>query len=515
MCNEDDISEGEIKEFKIGAGKVLLTKYNGVLSAVGAKCTHYGAPLITGSYSNGRVRCPWHGACFSTTTGDIEDFPGVDSLHKFEVCIEDGKVVVTADDKALTDFRRVKEMTGVCSAQHETLSETFLIIGGGVAALLCAETLRQEGFSGELIMARQEAHPPYDRPKLSKMLNATPASLYLRDEDFLKEKKITSLHAKAVHVDTANHIVTFADNSTRSYNKLFVATGGRPRQLNVAGSNLANICYLRSPEDANIIHESSPGKNIVVLGTGFIGMEVAASLVSKANSVSVVGSGRTKIPFEKLLGEKIGKMFLKLHKDKGVEFYLDHGVKEIQGVDGKVSSVVLTDGTSIPADVVIAGIGVVPSTEMLQNTDVKLDKAGNLVVDEFLYAGHDVYGGGDIVSFPYCYDEGKQINIGHWQLASAHGRCAALNMMGKKTPIRTIPFFWSGQFGKSLRYAGHCTSFDEIVYEGDVDEMKFTAYYCRENKVYSVAAMNMGAKVSELAFKLQDGTCPPADELRR
>lgn len=510
VCEENEVIEGAMKQFALGSGKILLTKYKGEISAVSAKCTHYGAPLATGSYSNGRVRCPWHGACFSTVTGDIEDFPGLDSLHKYDVNIKDGKVFVSYNEESMSNFRRIKEMTSSCS-----VGKTFLLLGGGAASMLCAENLRQEGFEGQVIIATQENHLPYDRPKLSKQMQAEASTLYLRDENFLKEKNIHIIFKKVESVDVDKRMVTFSDNSKQSYDKLFVGTGGTPRTLSIPGADLENVLYLRSPEDGNRIHNACQEKNVVVIGTGFIGMEVAAYLNKKAKSVSVVGSGRVKIPFAALLGEKIGSMFLKMHKDKGVKFFMDSGAKEINGADGKVQSVVLKDGTVIPADIVISGIGVVPSTTFLKDTNVKLDNRGNLVVDEFLYAGNNVYGGGDIVSFPYWYDGGKYVNIGHWQLASAHGKCAALNMLDKKTPIRSVPFFWTGQFGKSLRYAGHCTSFDEIIYEGDVDEMKFTAYYCRENKVYAVAAMNMGAKASEVAFLLQDGTCPPANKLRK
>lgn len=506
ICEENDIKEGEMKQFELGQGKVLITKTNGSISAVSAKCTHYGAPLVTGAYKHGKVRCPWHGACFNTVTGDIEDFPGLDSLHKYEVNIRNGKVFVKANEETFADFRRVKPMQTCCSDD-----EIYLIIGGGCAAILCAETLRQEGFKGQVIMTTQECHVPYDRTKLSKMLNAEAEKLYLRKEAFLKEKDIKiQFNKKAYSVDSTKRTVSFSDGSVQQYTKLFVATGGQPRVLSIPGHDLQNIFYLRSPEDANKIHESSQGKDVVILGTGFIGMEIAAYLTGKAKSVAVVGSGRSKVPFEKLLGEKVGSRFMKMHMDKGVKFHLDQPVKEIKGANGKVAGVVLQDDEVLPADVVLSGIGVVPSTGFMKDTSVQMNKYGHIIVDKFMKADEGIYAGGDIVSYPYCHDNDCRINIGHWQLASAHGRVAAMNMLGKEKPCVTVPFFWTGQFGKSLRYAGHCSSFDEIVYEGDVDDMKFAAYYIRKGKVHAIACMNMGAKASEVAFELQNGcfSCP-------
>lgn len=511
VCESNGILEGELKEVEFGSGKILLSKHNGVISAVSAKCTHYGAPLITGAYKNGKVRCPWHGACFNTTTGDIEDFPGLDNLHKYEVSIKDGKVIVSGDEKTLKDFRCTKAFNGDCKEK-----EIYLIVGGGGAAIICAETLRKEGFIGQIILATAENHLPYDRPKLSKALNTEPSKLYLRSNEFFKERKIEILfNKKAVQVDSDKNVVHFEDGTRQTYTKLFTATGGSPRPLTIPGCDLKNILYLRTPEDANFIDTVSPDKDLVVIGTGFISMELAAYFAKKCKSVTVIGSGRSRYPFERLLGERIGKMYYEQHISKGIKFYLDQPIKEIKGNDGTVTHVVLKNDETIKADVIIAGIGVSPSTGYFKNTNVQLDKAGHVIVDKFLQASDNIFCGGDIVLFPYRYDNDRLVNIGHWQLASYHGKCAALNMLGKKIPCSTVPFFWSGQFGKSLRYAGHCEKFDEIIYDGNVEEMTFAAYYYSVGKLAAVACMNMGAKASEVAFWIEDGTTPTPEELKK
>ncbi|XP_065647012.1 apoptosis-inducing factor 3 isoform X2 [Hydra vulgaris] len=507
VCNATDLREGELKEFDLGPGKVLLSKVNGQISAVSSKCTHYGAPLITGAYKNGKVRCPWHGACFSTITGDIEDFPGLDCLQAFKVEVNDGKVIVIANEESLINFRRVKSMDGYCSENKNII----LILGGGVSALICAETLRQEGYQGEIIMATKESHVPYDRTKLSKALNTKASDLYLRDINFLNEKGIIMAFNKlAVSVDIIQRKVLFADHSFQSYTKLFIATGSQPRHLDIPGNDLENIFYLRTPENANDIDSACINKDIVILGSGFIGMELACYFINKAKSVSVVG--RTSVPFEKLLGERVGKSLKMLHIAKGVKFF-ESSIKELIGTQGKVVGVVLADGTVIKTDVVISGIGVSPSTEFLENSSVVRDECGFIKVDQFMRCNTDVYAGGDIVSFPYVYDSGKYINIGHWQVASAHGRYAALNMLEKNVPLVTVPFFWTSLYGNSLRYAGYCSSFDQILYEGNVEELKFVAYYCRDGQVRAVASMNCGAKASEMAFKIESGDIKPPDNI--
>ncbi|XP_066929188.1 apoptosis-inducing factor 3-like [Clytia hemisphaerica] len=510
VCNESDVSEGQMKQVEFGSGKILLSKYNGQISAVSGKCTHYGAPLITGAYKDGKVRCPWHGACFNAVTGDIEDFPGLDSLHKYEVAIKNGKVIVKGSENTLKDFRCIKPMEDSCATK-----EIFLIIGGGGAAITCAETLRQQGFTGKIIMATSENHVPYDRPKLSKMLNAEPSKLYLRTPEFLKEKNIEVLYGKkAMKVDLQDKTVVFEDGTSQKYTKLFTATGGSPKLLNVPGSELGGVLYLRTPDDANQIDKLCPEKEIVILGTGFISMELAAYFSSKCKSVTVIGSGRTKYPFEKLLGDRIGKMYYNQHTSKGVKLIMDSPVKELVGENGKVAGVVLSNGQTIKADVVLVGIGVTPSTKYFNGAGVQMNSLGYVIVDKYLCASSDVYCGGDIVSFPYHYGDNEMINIGHWQLASNHGRCAAMNMLGKETPCVTVPFFWTQQYGKSLRYAGYAGGYDEILYEGNVEELTFAAYYFRKGKFVAIACINMGAKASEMALLIQDNQLPSMEDMK-
>uniref|UniRef100_A0A4W5M8I2 AIF family member 3 n=1 Tax=Hucho hucho TaxID=62062 RepID=A0A4W5M8I2_9TELE len=455
-------------------GRALLIKEHGEFSAIGHKCPHYGAPLVKGVLSKGHVRCPWHGACFNIATGDIEDFPGLDSLPTFQVTF-----LVRFD---LQSQKRSKAMAR-CSAviNSSTGFSHILIVGSGPAGLVCAETLRQEGFTDRIVMCTMDKYPPYDRPKLSKSLESTAEQLRLRSIDFLQAHDIELLTEKeAVAVDVKTKAVTFQDGSRMEYRKLFIATGSKPKPMNYKGQDVRNVFHLRTPEDANNVARLANNKNAVIVGTSFVGMEVAAALTDKAHSVSIIGI--EAVPFRKALGEKVGKAIMKLKE------------------------VVLKSGKVLRADVCVIGTGSGPATGFLKQSGVHMDSKGFVPVNKAMQTNIDgVYAGGDIVTFPFPGRSNKKVNIPHWQMAHVHGRVAALGMMGRPTEIKTVPYFWSAMFGKSLRYAGYGEGFDDVVIQGDVDELKFVAFYTRSEEVVAVASMNYDPIVSRVAEVLGSG----------
>ncbi|XP_062568726.1 apoptosis-inducing factor 3-like isoform X2 [Saccostrea cucullata] len=501
VCRESDLKDGEMKEFDLGDGKVLVVREGPEFHALGSKCTHYGAPLINGSHCNGRVRCPWHGACFSVKTGDIEDFPGLDSIPKFKTEVKDGNVKVTASKSALADPKVQRNM---CKAAKPS-DKKVLIIGGGPSSVTCAETLRQEGFTGEITIATQENNIPYDRPKLSKALDMTADKIALRSLDFYTKADINILKQKqATAVDTSSKTVTFKDGSTESYTSLVVATGGRPRVLPIPGTDLENVYQLRTPEDANQIAEKAAGKNVVIIGSSFIGMEVAASVVDKARSVSVLARG--KVPFQNTLGLKIGTLLKKMHEDNGMKFYFERGIKEFVGSDGKVTEAVLSDDTKLPADVCIMGVGVVPATDFIKDSGIDMTNRGFIPVNKMMQTNQsDVYATGDIVEFPLFSVGDQKVNVQHWQMAHAHGKTAALGILGKDEPIRSVPFFWTVQYKKSIRYTGYGPGYDDIIVHGDLDAPKFIAYYTKGDEVVAAASLNFDPFVSRIADMMLAG----------
>ena len=232
--------------------------------------------------------------------------------------------------------------------------------------------------------------------------------------------------------------------------KVVVATGSTPRKLQSPWCDLENVFVLRTPSDANVIAEVAKDGEAVVIGSSFIGMEVAAFLSGKAKKVTVIGGG--SVPFEKSLGTEVGEYFKAMHVSKGVEFAMPDSIADVVGREGKLSEVVLKSGRTLPADVLVCGIGVTPNTDFLKGSGVELTERGCVKVDEMMSTSvGNVFAAGDVVSYPLFLEGGRSVNIGHYQLSMSLGRNAALNLLGKEIPIRSVPFFWTQMFGKSLR----------------------------------------------------------------
>ncbi|XP_032127219.1 apoptosis-inducing factor 3 isoform X2 [Sapajus apella] len=495
-----------MREVELGWGKVLLVKDNGEFHALGHKCPHYGAPLVKGVLSRGRVRCPWHGACFNISTGDLEDFPGLDSLHKFQVKIEKEKVYVRASKQALQLQRRTKVMAKCISPSAGYSGSTnVLIVGAGAAGLVCAETLRQEGFSDRIVLCTLDRHLPYDRPKLSKSLDTQPEQLALRPKEFFRAYGIEVLtEAQVVTVDVRNKKVMFKDGFKLEYSKLLLAPGSSPKTLSCKGKEVENVFTIRTPEDANRVVRLARGRNVVVVGAGFLGMEVAAYLTEKAHSVSVVELEET--PFRRFLGERVGRALMKMFENNRVKFYMQTEVSELRAQEGKLKEVVLKSSKVVRADVCVVGIGAVPATGFLRQSGIGLDSRGFIPVNKMMQTNvPGVFAAGDAVTFPLAWRNNRKVNIPHWQMAHAQGRVAAQNMLAQEAEISTVPYLWTAMFGKSLRYTGYGEGFDDVIIQGDLEELKFVAFYTKGDEVTAVASMNYDPIVSKVAEVLASG----------
>ncbi|GIY18022.1 apoptosis-inducing factor 3 [Caerostris darwini] len=497
VCKDEEFQDGNMAEFDLGEdGKILLVKENGTYSALGPKCTHYGAPLKNGVLIGGRIRCPWHGACFNSKTGDIEDFPGLDSLPCYEVTVADGNVKVKAPLSALKSSKRIKPMTKYSHVNPTT----YVVIGGGAGGLMCCETLRQEGFSGKVILISRESNPPYDRPKLSKALSSKPSDLYLRNEEFYKSADISlMLETNVTSIDTKERWIACNNGKLKvKYDGLMIATGGQPVKMEVPGSDLKNIFYLRTPEDGNLIAKESAGKPVAIIGSSFIGMEVAAYLIGKASSITVIG--RNSVPFTNVFGKEIGARIKAMFEEKGVTFQIGTDVVKFNGTDGSLSGIEFSSGEVIPVEVCVIGIGVKPATDFLKDSGINLNNKGQIIVNEMLETNvKNVFAAGDIIEFPLTSYGNVKANISHWQMALAHGRTAALNMLGKNTVFHTVPFFWSAMCGKNFRYAGYAPNFEEVIIKGDLEKFQFIAYYIKESKVAAVCTSNKDPEAARFA----------------
>ncbi|XP_050837886.1 apoptosis-inducing factor 3-like isoform X2 [Serinus canaria] len=514
VCREDDVGDGQLLEVMVAGYPVLLVRNRREFRALGSKCPHYGAPLSKGVLRGERLRCPWHGACFNIRTGDIEEYPALDCIPCFKVTVEDGKVFITAKKKDLESSLRVKDTSRRCLLNKNTM----LLLGGGVAALVCAETLRQEGFTGRIIMATKEKHVPYDKSKLSKEMNLKAEDIYMRKPEFLEARGIEFWTEKeAVSVDLQKQKVHFMDGSSQKYHQLLIATGSHSGFLKIPGADLQNICTLQTPEESSKILELATGKNLVVVGASFIGMEVAAFLSDKAGSISVVE--REEFPFQHALGPQVG------------------------GVAMKVTEAVLANGEKLPADVVVLGIGSTPNSAFLKGTSIARDDKGAILVNLHMQTNiPKVFAVGDVVTFPVALLDGDRSSIHHQQVAEAHGRCAALNMLGRGEELHTVPYFWTTLLGKSIRYAGPACllsspspcphhpgsevvwvqttvpgllsrlsppgcgkGYTDTVVKGSLEQQKFLIFYIRDGHVTAAASLNCDPMVSLIAEVLYLG----------
>uniref|UniRef100_A0A8B9NTC0 Apoptosis-inducing factor 3 n=1 Tax=Apteryx owenii TaxID=8824 RepID=A0A8B9NTC0_APTOW len=480
-----------MREVDLGCGKALLIKENGEFYAMGHKCPHYGAPLVKGVLSKGRVRCPWHGACFNISTGDIEDFPGLDSLPRFQVKIEKEKVYIRASKQN--------------DILHFLLRNCVRITVLSAAGLVCAETLRQEGFSDRIVMCTMDRHLPYDRPKLSKSMDSHPEQIALRPKEFFCTYDIEVLtEMQVAAVDIKNKIAVFKDGFKMEYNKLLIATGNTPKALSCKGKEVENVFNIRTPEDANRVVKLATSKNVVIVGASFLGMEVAAYLTERAHSVSVVEL--EEVPFKKFFGERVGRAVMKMFENNRVKFYMQTEVSELREQEGKLKEVVLKSGKVLRADVCVVGIGAVPATGFLKQSGINIDSKGFIIVNKMMQTNiPGVFAAGDAVTFPLALRNNKKVNVPHWQMAHMHGRIAALNMLAHGMEISTVPYLWTAMFGKSIRYAGHGEGFDDVVIQGDLDELKFVAFYTKSDEVVAVASMNYDPIVSKVAEVLAAG----------
>ncbi|KAK4997674.1 Apoptosis-inducing factor 1, partial [Elasticomyces elasticus] len=422
-----DLKNGQKQEAEvegIEGGKVLLVKVKDEIHAMSANCTHYGAPLKLGVVTGeGRLTCAWHGACFDIATGDVEDAPALDPLAKFKIIQKDGAVYIVGDEATIKANRR--NLSIKCAAKG---SEKVLIVGGGSGALGAIEGLRGGGFNGHITVISREGYRPIDRTKLSKALMTDVSKLAWRSPEFYKDGSVDLTDGNVTSIDFAGRKVTTEDGKEYNYTKLILASGGSPKMLPMEGlkGDLENVFQLRAVSHTKNIMEAAGekgGKKVVVIGSSFIGMEVANCLASMKHDVSVIGM--EKQPMDRVMGEKVGAIFKGLLEKNGVKFYMEASVEKgtpSKSDSKKIGAVLLKDGTTLEADLVVEGVGINPSTDYLQGShEVKLEKDGSVRVDEsFAVPGlKDVFAIGDIATYPYHGPggDGQPTRIEHWNVA--------------------------------------------------------------------------------------------------
>lgn len=511
--NASDLQDGEMKEFQVGPTKddvILISKVDGKYHASGAKCSHFGAPLAQGVLFDNKVICPWHAASFSVTDGLPDEGPVFDGIPIYEIREHNGKLLVKVP-------KVLKHTAGIpMGGRKEDDHRKFVILGGGPAALSAAETLRQSGYGGEIVIVSNDTSAPYDRTLLTKnMFHLELPKITHRDQAFFDKHGISVITGKTVKsVNTGNQTVEVDGLGPLKYDKLLVATGGRARLPPVPGTDLKNVFTVRSFGDLEGIRNASKGaKNVVIVGGSFIGMETAANFKNEfKDNINVTVVDMTKTPFEKALGNEVGSVLQKYHEEKGVKFHLNAGLKSIEG-SGSVKEVVLADGTKIPADLVIVGTGVRPNSEPVANV-LKLAEDGGVYTDQYLQSSDPkVFAAGDVANIPYWYT-GSRERIEHYNEAIQQGQIAAYNMLGKQVSHDAIPFFWTRNYDKSLQYIGFGSKYDTVHVDGNTNEYQFIAYYGLNNKVVASASMGKSPAAMIISQAMQLNVMPTLDEIK-
>lgn len=469
------VEPGGMKQVEVDGEKVLLLRDGDAVHAVGATCPHAGGPLAEGIRNGDRIVCPWHKAAFCIRTGAVQDPPALDALPRYDVRVDAGRILLAKP--APPPDAPPAAPDGRC----------FVIVGAGGAGAVAAQTLREEGFTGRVVMLDPANRVPYDRTVLSKYALSGQKGAEkspLQTQSFYREHQIERRTAEVARIDAEARRITCADGTVLDYHAALLATGAAPTLPPFPGAKLRHVYTLRSRADADaILAQAERSERAVILGASFIGMEVAASLRERGLDVTVVG--KEAAPFAKQLGEQVGQAFVGLHERQGVAFRLGREVASLEG-DGQVSGVVLEGGERIAADLVVVGFGVKPATAYAEGLNRNDD--GGLVVDATLRAAPGLYAAGDIARFPHRGD-GEPIRVEHWRVAEQHGRVAALNMLGRDVRYDAVPFFWTIQYMKRLDYVGHAASWDSTVLHGDLGKPDFLAYYVKDGRVAAAAGL--------------------------
>jgi 3-phenylpropionate/trans-cinnamate dioxygenase ferredoxin reductase subunit len=369
------------------------------------------------------------------------------------------------------------------------MSDTFVIVGAGLAGAKAAETLREEGFDGSVVLLGAESHRPYERPPLSKDYlrgESERDGAFVHPEEFYAEKDIElrpSTPARAI--DLGAREIQLEGREILAYSKLLLAPGAEPRVLPLPGSDLEGVRYLRTFENSDSLRDAiEKGGRAVVIGAGWIGSEVAASARTKGMDVTIVE--QLTVPLERVLGREVGEVYGAIHRDHGVELLGETGVEAIEG-DGRAERVRLEGGRTLDCDLVVVGVGVTPRVELAAAAGLEIDN-GVLVDERLETASEGVFAAGDVANAWHPFFE-QRLRVEHWHNALEQGPAAARNMLGKGEAYERIPYFFSDQYDVGMEYAGYATDWDEVVFRGDVEGREFIAFWLKGGRV--LAGMNV------------------------
>ncbi|WP_351118993.1 FAD-dependent oxidoreductase [Psychrobacter sp. SMN/5/1215-MNA-CIBAN-0208] len=504
--NKSDIPSGGMKSYKQDDDSIILiTRDEDEFFAFDGKCPHVGADLGDGMRCGNRVICPWHHGSFDSRDGTLLEPVAMRGLTQYELTDEGDSLTVNTSAKI---DKRVA---------NDKLTDTHtIIVGGGGAGFMTANQLRHTGYGGKITLISKDDKAPYNRPLLSKAFLAGKMEekyLMLGGSEWASKNNIElRLNQTVSEVLPNERTIVMKDESGNSEQQtadfLVVATGAEPKIPPFKGVDLDGVYTLRSMGDAKDIKAASNDKHVVIVGTGFIGMEVASALMEAGKAASVTVIGRSRRVMSNIVSETVSNALIKLHEEKGVTFAFGAGVDEINGEGSKVSGVKLSDGSTLDADVVILGTGVAPRTELLN----EVNTPDGVQVDEHLQLRDGVYALGDIAK---ATNQMGRMRIEHWRVALQHGivtAAAILNQDNVNSVEERIPFFWTAQYGKSLRYSGHAATPDNNILFGSPDTLDYIEYYFDDDgeDTRASAASTLGRNKELVAFSelLRRGHAP-------
>lgn len=466
------VPEGGMLRCRVGDEPALLLRRGGEFFAVAAGCSHYGAPLADGAFIGETLRCPWHHACFDVRTGEAVGPPALRPIETWNV-VADGEQVRVTGKRSLP-----QAPTGVSGPS------SVVIIGAGAAGDATAEMLRRLGYAGPItLLGRDDEGLPVDRPNLSKDYldgSAPEEWVPLRTAAFYTEQRIELRPgAEVVRIDPAAHQVTLAAGQTLGYGALVLATGSSPIRLDLPGAQLPHVHVLRTLADSRaVIAGAASAKHAVVLGSSFIALEVAASLRKRGLAVHVVSPDQA--PLARILGAEVGAFVRSLHEEHGVVFHLGRRPRAIDA-----STVTLDDDSTIPAELVVMGVGVRPNVSLAEGAGLAVEN-GILVDRQLRTSAPDVYAAGDVARYPTAAGD---VRIEHWAVAQRQGQAVAQALFGRTPDLSFVPFFWSQHYDVPINYVGHAEAWDEVTIAGSLAARDATIAYRQGGRIVAVATV--------------------------
>ena len=369
---------------------------------------------------------------------------------------------------------------------------SFVIVGGGMAGAIAAQTLREEGFDGKIILLGQEPNAPYERPPLSKEYlqgKADRNSIFVHPEPWYAEHTVElSLGSGVTSIDPASRTVTTAAGGRLRYDKLLLATGSKPRRLDLPGADLDGVYYLRNVEDSERLKiEFGQAERVVIIGAGWIGLETAAAARAAGLDVTLLVSG--DMPLQHVLGPEVAPIFAELHRSHGVDLRYRTSAAELTGRHGTATGVMLSDGTRIDADMIIVGVGVAPRIELAADAGLKIDNG--IVVDEHLRTSDpDIFAAGDI-AHAYSPRLGRHIRVEHWANARRQGAVAAKAMLDQDAVDVRPSYFFTDQYDLGMEYTGDIgpAGYDQVIFRRYPDSGQVIVFWLYERRIQ--AGMNI------------------------